>query len=83
MHTRFEQPCFAPAAADPTALIPGLEEQIDVPALDLARLSSQDQSQLRGGDLPPGAGRACVAVADQWVGHEAFRLTAKDTPLQH
>jgi SNF2 family DNA or RNA helicase len=33
-------------AADPTALIPGLEEQIDVPALDLARLSSQERRQL-------------------------------------
>ncbi len=34
------------AAADPTALIPGLEEQIDVPALDLAKLSSQERRQL-------------------------------------
>ena len=34
------------AAADPTALIPGLEDQIEVPALDLARLSSQERRQL-------------------------------------
>ena len=34
------------AAADPTALIPGLEEQINVPVLDLARLSSQERRQL-------------------------------------
>jgi SNF2 family DNA or RNA helicase len=34
------------AAAEPTALIPGLEEQIDVPALDLAKLSSQERKQL-------------------------------------
>ncbi|SBO42631.1 DISARM system SNF2-like helicase DrmD [Cyanobium sp. NIES-981] len=34
------------AAADPTGLIPGLEEQINVPALDLARLSSQERRQL-------------------------------------
>jgi SNF2 family DNA or RNA helicase len=34
------------ADADPTALIPGLEEQINVPALDLAKLSSQERRQL-------------------------------------
>jgi superfamily II DNA or RNA helicase len=34
------------AAADPTALIPGLEDQIEVPPLDLARLSSQERRQL-------------------------------------
>jgi hypothetical protein len=34
------------ADADPTALIPGLEEQINVPALDLAKLSSQERKQL-------------------------------------
>jgi hypothetical protein len=34
------------AAADPTALIPGLEEQLDVPALDLQKLSSQECKQL-------------------------------------
>jgi len=35
----------AMAAADPTALIPGLEEQIDGPGLDLAKLSSQERRQ--------------------------------------
>jgi len=34
------------AAADPTALIPGLEEQLEVPALDLQKLSSQERKQL-------------------------------------
>ena len=34
------------AAADPTALIPGLEEQLDVPALDLQKLSTQERKQL-------------------------------------
>ena len=34
------------ADAEPTALIPGLEEQINVPALDLAKLSSQERKQL-------------------------------------
>jgi len=34
------------ADADPTALIPGLAEQIDVPALDLEKLSSQERRQL-------------------------------------
>jgi hypothetical protein len=34
------------AAADPTALIPGLEDQLDVPALDLLKLSSQERKQL-------------------------------------
>jgi SNF2 family DNA or RNA helicase len=34
------------AAAEPTALIPGLEEQLDVPALDLQKLSSQERKQL-------------------------------------
>lgn len=34
------------AAADPTSLIPGLEEQINVPALDLAKLSSLERKQL-------------------------------------
>jgi SNF2 family DNA or RNA helicase len=34
------------AAAMPTALIPGLEEQLDVPALDLQKLSSQERKQL-------------------------------------
>jgi hypothetical protein len=34
------------AAAEPTALIPGLEEQLDVPALDLQKLSTQERKQL-------------------------------------
>lgn len=34
------------AEADPTALIPGLAEQIDVPALDLEKLSSLERKQL-------------------------------------
>ena len=34
------------AAADPTALIPGLEEQLEVPALDLQKLTSQERKQL-------------------------------------
>jgi hypothetical protein len=34
------------ASADPTALIPGLEEQLDVPALDLQKLSSLERKQL-------------------------------------
>ena len=34
------------ASADPTALIPGLEEQLNVPALDLQKLSSQERKQL-------------------------------------
>lgn len=34
------------AQAEPSALIPGLEEQINVPALDLAKLSSQERKQL-------------------------------------
>lgn len=34
------------AAAEPTGLIPGLEEQINVPALDLEKLSSQERKQL-------------------------------------
>jgi len=34
------------ADADPTALIPGLAEQIDVPALDLEKLSSLERKQL-------------------------------------
>lgn len=34
------------AEADPTALIPGLAEQIDVPALDLQKLSSLERRQL-------------------------------------
>ena len=34
------------ADADPTGLIPGLAEQINVPALDLERLSSQERRQL-------------------------------------
>ncbi len=34
------------AAADPSALIPGLEEQLEVPALDLQKLSSQERKQL-------------------------------------
>ena len=34
------------AAAEPTGLIPGLEEQISVPALDLEKLSSQERKQL-------------------------------------
>lgn len=34
------------ASAEPTALIPGLEEQINLPALDLAKLSSQERRQL-------------------------------------
>jgi chromosome segregation ATPase len=34
------------ADADPTGLIPGLAEQIDVPALDLEKLSSQERRQL-------------------------------------
>jgi hypothetical protein len=34
------------AAAEPTALIPGLEEQLDVPALDLQKLTTQERKQL-------------------------------------
>lgn len=34
------------AASEPTGLIPGLEEQINVPALDLEKLSSQERKQL-------------------------------------
>ncbi len=34
------------AAAEPTALIPGLEEQLDVPALDLHKLTTQERKQL-------------------------------------
>jgi superfamily II DNA or RNA helicase len=34
------------ASADPMALIPGLEEQINLPALDLAKLSNQERRQL-------------------------------------
>jgi len=34
------------AVAEPTGLIPGLEEQINVPALDLEKLSSQERKQL-------------------------------------
>jgi hypothetical protein len=34
------------AAADPTALIPGLEEQLDVSALDLQKLTTQERKQL-------------------------------------
>jgi SNF2 family DNA or RNA helicase len=34
------------AAAEPTALIPGLEEQLDVPALDLQKLTTQERRQL-------------------------------------
>ena len=34
------------AAADPTALIPGLEEQLEVPPLDLQKLTSQERKQL-------------------------------------
>jgi hypothetical protein len=34
------------ASVDPTALIPGLEDQLDVPALDLLKLSSQERKQL-------------------------------------
>ncbi|TGG96683.1 MAG: helicase [Aphanocapsa feldmannii 277cV] len=34
------------AEAGPIGLIPGLEEQVDVPALDLAKLSSQERRQL-------------------------------------
>jgi SNF2 family DNA or RNA helicase len=34
------------AAADPTALIPGLEEQLDVPALDLQKLTTLERKQL-------------------------------------
>jgi hypothetical protein len=36
----------AAAAADDLALIPGLEEQISIPALDPAKLSSQERRQL-------------------------------------
>ena len=34
------------AAAEPTALIPGLEEQLEVPALDLQKLTTQERKQL-------------------------------------
>ncbi len=34
------------AAAEPTALIPGLEEQLDVPALDLQKLTTLERKQL-------------------------------------
>lgn len=34
------------AAAEPTSLIPGLEEQLDVPALDLQKLSSLEPAGL-------------------------------------
>jgi NADH dehydrogenase/NADH:ubiquinone oxidoreductase subunit G len=34
------------AAAEPTALIPGLEEQLDVPALELQKLTTQERKQL-------------------------------------
>jgi len=34
------------AKAEPSAVIPGLEEQINVPALDLEKLSSQERKQL-------------------------------------
>jgi hypothetical protein len=34
------------AASEPTALIPGLEEQLDVPALDLQKLTTQERKQL-------------------------------------
>jgi hypothetical protein len=34
------------AAADPTGLIPGLAQQIAIPALDLEKLSSQERRQL-------------------------------------
>ena len=34
------------AGADPTGLIPGLDDQLDVPALDLQKLSNQERKQL-------------------------------------
>ena len=34
------------AVADPTGLIPGLDDQLDVPALDLQKLSNQERKQL-------------------------------------
>lgn len=35
------------AAAEPTGLIPGLADQVDVPALDLSKLSKKEHAQLR------------------------------------
>lgn len=68
------------AAADPTALIPGLEEQIDVPALDLARLSSQERRQLAS-DQRHWARR--LETIESELGSEPARIKASYAVVTH